>query len=796
MLINYFRTAFRFVIKNISFTIINLLGLATGITAFLLITLYLQDQMGYDRHIPDNDRLYRLVGMQEPAGLDVQHVSFTSAVWGNFIRENIPQVEDVFRIMYPRSDIAETGNQSFRINHTYFSEGNVLQRMGYSLISGNYNDSLLSMPGQAVVSLEVARRLFSEDQPVGRTFKVDEEIYQITGVFDNSSIKSHLELEMLLSLATIESQDPYLQMPGNNTLTTYILLQPGTDPSQVEEVINQQQQLFSEESPDMMKNTFYLQPVKDIFLRSGGLKFHMRSHQGSITNVYIFSVVAFLILVIACINYINLATANSTKRAREVGMRKVLGAERRSLTLQFIGESMVITFLAILAAMGLTELVLPRYNAVLGTELTIDFSNLLFSAGLPLLLVVISLVSGFYPALYLSRFQAGAVLKAGNTSGKPQSARLRKVLVTVQFAISAAMILATIIVMQQVKHMHDKDLGYNENNVISVSVRQTGDYDVLRSFREKLLSFPEVVAAGIASGYNGVAGRQSTITTGDSVPVTLMVRYGYVDPDFFPTMEISIAQGRNFSFDYGTDPFQTMIINRAAQRALGWEQPIGKKVVNNDDEEYDYYTVIGVIEDYHYYSLRTPIEPAVYIWRPGEMRTINLRYQGEDATSLTEKIRQAHDEFFPGYYFSNQHLSQILSWQYQTEENSLNIFLWFALLCILISCLGLFGLTSFMVNQRKKEIGIRKVLGGTMMQINRMLLLSFLRWVFVASIVAIPITWLIMNRWLQNYAYSITIGLPHIIITLLIITVIASSTILAISTTAARQNPADTIKYE
>jgi putative ABC transport system permease protein len=261
-------------------------------------------------------------------------------------------------------------------------------------------------------------------------------------------------------------------------------------------------------------------------------------------------------------------------------------------------------------------------------------------------------------------------------------------------------------------------------------------------------------------------------------------------------MEIPVAEGRNFSFEYGTDPFQTMIINRAAQRALGWEQPIGKRIVNNDDEEYDFFTIIGVIDDYHYYSLRTPIEPAVYIWRPGEMRTINLRYQADDATVLTEKIRMVYEEFFPGFYFSSRHLSQILSSQYRTEENNLNVFLWFALLCILISCLGLFGLTSFMVNQRKKEISIRKVLGGSMMQINRMLLLSFLRWVFVASIVAIPITWLIMNRWLQNYAYSISIGLPHILLTLAIITIIASSTILVISTRAAMQNPADTIKYE
>jgi putative ABC transport system permease protein len=799
MISNYLKTAIRFFSRNISFAIINLTGLTIGIAAFLLIALYLQDQLSYDRHLPNPDRTFRLVGIQEPEGLDKQHVSITSAAWKPFIEENIPQVEECFRLMSAHSIVVEVDDQVFRETASYFSEGNVLLHMGYPLLHGGDPGNMLSQPNQAVISRETAERFFNTSDVIGETFRMADETYIITGVFENKDIRSHLRFNILLSFSTVDPSTPYLFHFGNNTLTTYIVAHPDADIKTIEDQINAKQESNYDEYPSgqMMRNTFYLQNVKDIFLRSGHLKFHMRTHAGSINTVYIFSVVALLILAIACINFINLATANASKRAREVGLRKVLGAGRNKLATQFIGESMLLTFFAVIVALGITELILPWYNELLGTDLKVNFlNNYLFNVGLVAVLLVVGVVSGFYPAMYLSRYQPVSVLRAGDGIGKPKSALLRKVLVVVQFAISTAIILATAVILHQVNHMQKKDLGYNSNDVISVINRQTSDYERIRGFRNQLLSFPEVVSAGISSGHNGVAGRQSTIVTADSIPVSLMVRYGYVDPDFFPTMEIPVAEGRNFSHEYLTDPRQTMIINRAAQRALGWNNPIGRRIINNDDEEYDFFTVIGVIEDYHYFSLHSAIEPAVYIWRPGEMPVINIRYQTNDRAQLMKKVEDEFSLFFPGYYFQAYHMSELLTWQYRTENNTMRIFLGFAILCILISCMGLFGLTSFMVNHKRKEIGIRKVLGGSVLQINFLLLQNFLKWIILAAAIAIPITWTFMDRWLNNFAYRIQMGYPHISMTLLIIVFIATATILTLSTRAAMQNPASAMKYE
>ncbi len=797
MFLSYIKTALRFFSKNIVFAIINLVGLTAGISAFLLIALYLQDQLSYDKHLPYPESTFRMIGIQEPEGLDQQQVSYTSAAWADYINENIPQVEEAFRIMGAQG-ILEVGDDVFRETGMYYSEGNVLKYLGYQVIHGGEPAKMLQQPHTTVISREAAERFFNRADVVGESFRLNGQSYLISGVFENENVKTHLLPHILLSFSSLDPETPFLFNFFNNSLSTYIVARDAAEGQRIATLINDHQiALAEQETRVLMKTTFYLQPVKDIFLRSGHLKFHMRTHEGSISNVYIFSLVALLIIAIACINFINLATANSAKRAREVGLRKVLGAGRKKLALQFIGESMLLTFFALLVALGVIELLLPRYNDLMGTELLVDFTgNPLFNVGLLAILLVVGTISGFYPALYLSRFQAGEVLRAGKGSGKPHSAALRKTLVVLQFTISTAMILATGVVMHQVNHMQKKDLGYNTERTIALINRQTSDYERIRSFRNHLMTFPEVTAAGIASGHNGVAGRQSNIVTVDSIPVNLMVRYGYVDPDFFPTMEIPVAEGRNFSHDHGTDPRQTMIINRATQRALGWDDPVGKRIMNFDDAEYDYFTVIGVIEDYHYYSLHSAIEPAVYIWRPGEMPVINLRYQTSDASAFMDKLEREYGRFFPGYYFQAFFMEDLMARQYRSENNTMKIFMGFALLCILISCLGLFGLTSFMVNQRRKEISIRKVLGGTVLQINLLLLYGFLKWIVLAAAIAIPVAWHFMNRWLESYAYRINPGWVHVTLTLLLIIVIASVTILTLSTRAAIQNPASAIKYE
>ena len=800
MLLHHIKIAFRFILRNLSFSLINLIGLSTGIAAFLLIALYLQDQTGYDAHIPYPDKTFRLVGIQEPKGLDKQHVSITSGSWAPFINENIPQAEEAFRVMNARGVIVETEEDVFEETNAYYSEGNAMFYLGYDILQGGDPEQMLQQPNQAVISKTTANRLYGNTDVIGKTFRMADASYTIAGIFDNENLKTHLQINIFLSFSTVEPTDPWLLHFGNNTLTTYIVKREDATPEDIVRAINQKQESLAEDEqygPQMMKNTFYMQNVKDIYLRSGHIKFSMRTHEGNINSIYIFSVIAILILALACINFINLATANSAKRVKEVGLRKVLGASRAKLSYQFLGESFIITLLAVFLSLVWVEVLLPWYNQILGTELKIDFlNNYLFNLGLIVLLMVLALVSGFYPAMYLSRFQAASILRSEDQSGKPQKAALRKILVIVQFAISTAMIFATFVVMHQVHHMNHKNLGYNVENVVSVFHRQSRDYEQLKSFRHRILQLPFVVDAGIASGHHGVAGRQSTIRTADSIPTELMVRYGYVDPDFFTTMEMQFLEGRNFSHEFGTDPENTIILNRAAKIALGWEEAIGKRMLNEDNEDVDFYTVIGVIDDYHYYSLRTPIEPAVYIWRPTDMGVTNIRFSHSNPSEVMKIIESEFNEYFPGQMFHARFLDEILQGQYRQETNSLKIFMAFALLCIVISCLGLFGLTSFMVNQRRKEISVRKVLGAGLWQLNQLLMISFLRWVLVASLVALPLAWYFMNNWLDNYAYQIQIGGIHFTISLLLVSIIAIITIAGLTTRAALQNPAIAIKYE
>ena len=797
MFINFLKTALRYLQKNLSFTIINVIGLMAGISAFLLIALFIQHELSYDKHIPDSERLYRLVGLQEPSGLDPQHVAITSGAWADFIRENIPEVEDALRIMWASSTMEAEGE--FYSMAVCYSEGLFAPRLGFPVLAGGDPAEMLQEPNTTMISRKAAMRFFNTTDVIGQTIRNGNRPYTITGIFENEGIRSHLHFDVLLSYTTVEHESPWLHAFGNNTLVTYLALRPGASPESVAQIINDHYVAIQSESSErrFMKNTFYLQNVEDIYLRSQHLKFQMIHSEGNITTVYIFILVALLILGIACINFINLATANSVKRAREVGVRKVMGASRGKLAMQFIGESVVLTFIALMLSLVLVELMIPEFNSLLGTELKVDFlRNPLFNIGLLFILVIVGLVSGLYPGMVLSRFQATEVLKASSVSGRPQVAWLRKVLVTLQFAVSAVLIASTIVVMSQTTYMQSRDRGYDAENIAFLRFPNETDYDQIETFRKHLLGFPQVKMASITSNYNGVAGTQSDIVVADSVETRLMARYGYVDPDFFPTMGIDIIRGRNFSRQSGTDVFQSIIINEATWRALGWKDPLGQRIRNTFHEDYEYFTVIGVVRDYNYFSLHQQIEPAVYFIRPGEMLTMNIRITNPDPRTFFDRLEKEYKRYFPGQVFSCRMVDEVLANQTRQEKNLMKIFLWFSVLCIVISCLGLFGLTSFMMNQRKKEISIRKVLGSSVAQVNILLMSTFMKLVGLASLIAIPVAWVVMSRWLDNYPYRITLGIHHFALALVIILAIAASTVLFYSTKAARQNPSDHLKYE
>lgn len=797
MLQNFFKTALRYLVRDISFTLINIIGLTAGIAAFLLIALFLQNERSYDTHLPDDVVLYRLVGIQEPAGIDVQHVAISSGGWAPYLNENVPEVTGAFRIMGASNILLAEGKQ-FRVS-TFFADGHTLGFFGLPLVSTDGRRGLLDRPNTAAISKEAAMRIYGTADATGQVLRHNQILYTVIAVYDNSDIQSHLRFDALLSLSTVEADNEWLPYLGNNSLITYIVLPPEGDPGRVASLINGHYQRESGQLQEgaFMKNTFYLQPAGDIYLRSGQIDIQIVSAAGNINTVYLFTLVAILVLAIACINFINLSTANAGRRAREVGMRKVLGASRGKLALQFIGESMVLTFMSVLLALVLLEFIIPEFNSLLGSSLRLDFlGNPLLNVGLLAVLVVVGLVAGFYPGVVMSRFQPVQVLKSGTQSGKPQSALLRKLLVVFQFAISAALILSTIVVLHQVRHMQSKDLGYDPEHVIYITFDEGDGYERLRDFKARLEELPQISAIGMASNYNGVAGKQSTIYVADSVNTILMARFGYVDPDFFPAMGIGIVKGRNFSYDAATDPYQAALINEAAWRALGWENPLGQRVRNTYHEDYDYFTIVGVVKDYNYYPVRLPVAPAIYLYQKDRIAAVNIRYSGNDPQQVLARVEEIYRATFPGLPFQPRFITETLARQTRTESNIMKIFLWSSVLCILISCMGLFGLTAYMMSQRKKEISMRKVLGGSVASINLMLVNGFLRVVLLAVLIALPVAYLLMNRWLDNYPYRIGIGAAHFALVLLIITGIAAITVLFYSTRAARQNPVTNLKYE
>ncbi len=796
MLLNYLKTSIRYLTKHAAFAVIGIVGLTTGIAAFLLIALYIQNERSFDKHIPNPKCTYRLVGIQEPRGLDHQHVAFTSGAWSGFIHNNLSGVEDAFRIMHGQNTSVETADDHFRVHRIYFAEGRVLQHLGYPVLHAIAPEPLLNENNHAFISRELALRMFGKENATGHTFRNENKSYLVAAVFENKDIKSHWNPDIVLSLSSVEEEQPWLSNFQSNSVATYVVMETPGSTESLEETLNAHYAAIVEETASAMPITFYLQRVDNIYQKSGHLKFHIRTHEGSIQTTRIFVFVGFLILIIACINFVNLASANAFRRTKEVGMRKVLGANRSKLIIQFMGEATLLSALSMIMALMLTELLLPHLNALLGTNLYMDFANNpLLNIGLIILLTIIAVLSGLYPAIFLSGFRAIEVFKTRSASGKPRGGSLRKALVVFQFSMATTMLFVTLVMVHQTRFLNNKDRGYSPENVVSIPINQS-DYESIFLFSESLKNQPGIVASGIASNYNGVAGNQSDIVVADSLQTRQMVRYGFVNPDFFPTMGMAFVEGRNFLHEAGSDRYGAIIINESTVKALGWENPVGKRFRAHESYDTEYHTVVGVVKDYNYYSLHSPVEPAVYLYVPENMHTVVVRFNHANPDFILNEIRRSFDAFFPNQYFDARMVEDILDRQILNERNLFRLFTWFSALCIIISCLGLLGLTSFMVNQKRKEVSIRKVLGATVSGINTLLLSVFLKWVLLAAAIAIPLGYLGVGRWLENYPYRIGVGVVHILLPLAVILIIATATVLSISTTAARQNPADNLKYE
>lgn len=795
---HYLKTGFRNLYRQRIYSLINILGLSTGLASFILIILFLQNELGYERHIPGSENIYRLVEIQRPAGIDVQHVAITSGPWGPELRNSLPEVSDALRLMPVWGGLYWVDDQVFGEQYAYFAEGQVFRFFNLELVEGD-PETALSELHTAVISERIADNYFKTRDVIGKTFRYGDQPYRITGLMREVKGNSHLKFEILLSYCSAEEIIPALKNWGENYLTTYVMLKDGVEKEHAEENMRKMidQQMNEMGMADAPRPDMYLQPMQDIHLKSNHIKFSIYNTRGDIRLIYLFSLVAFLILLIACINFVNLATARSAKRSMEVGVRKVLGAQPINLVFQFIGESILMVLLALIIAIGLVEIILPDFNALLETQLAIDFSgNWIFNMGLVALLLLVGLLAGTYPAFYLSRFQPVAVLKNSSTSSKTPSGILRKILVVFQFSISSLLVLITLVIFNQWHFMLHKDLGVNYENVLSLYLHEGGMNETqMASLKTDLLANPAFEEVALASGTNGVGGSQGPVNAIDSVLVPLMVRFGYVDQDFFPVMDIPIEMGRNFDPAFGTDPTKAVIINQAAARALNWSNPSGRKFQSpiNPEEKLE---VIGVVRDYNYYSLHGIIEPAFYLYNPDRLRTIVARYNHSQRDEALEHARKIWSEYFPGLPFEPEFADENLERQYRAESNTMKVFTYFSLLCIIISALGLYGLTAYVAEQKRREIGIRKVHGAGIRDIIFFLQKDFARLVLIAFIIAAPLGFIFSKNWLDNFAYRIQVHWWHFAMALTVVSVVAFLTVIYHAWKAARANPVDSMKYE
>jgi len=790
---NYFKTAWRNLWKHKAFTFINILGLSVGMTAFFLIFLYVNFETSYDAFNTKANRIYRVVtDIKTPS--DMLHWSATSAPMAINIRKDFPEVESAVRIS-AQSFLVRKGNMKFQEKNTIMADSTLFKIFDFPLIYGDKNTALKE-PMSVVLSQTAAKKYFGNTDPVGQNILLTGGLInsKVTGVMKDIPENSQIKADMIVSMSSQR------QIYGNSLdsqwanfgLTSYLLLKQGADPNKLQAKLPAFLDKYTGEKLKEAQMSFklFLEPLRDVYLRStrDGKK------TGNINNVYIFSIIALFILIIACINFVNLTTAKSAERAKEVGIRKVAGAEKFQLIRQFIGESVLLCLVAFVITVVLSILLIPLFNHLAGKTISTGFfqhfSNLL-------LLFVTSLcigcIAGVYPALVLSSFKPITVLK-GRFSTGTHGILLRKGLVVGQFTISIALIIATIVVYNQLKYMRSQDLGFNKDQMLIIDTNGDKSKD---AFKESLSSIPRVISTSFSSSVpgNGNSTAYSKLENKSGDMQTASLDIYFVDFDFIRQYQMKIIAGRSFSKQFATDTTEAMVINESTAKLLGYsspEQAIGK----NFDQWGRKGKIIGVIKDFHYQSLQQAISPLTMRIEPQGYQMLSIKVSSNNLPSTIKSIEQKWNQFIPDRPFDYSFLDESFDKQYRDEDRFGNLFLNFAILAIFISCLGLLGLASYSTIQRTKEIGIRKVLGASVSNITTLLSGEFIKLVLIAMLIASPIAWFGMHKWLEEFAYRISINWWVFILAGALAILIALLTVSFQAIKAAIANPVRSLRSE
>ena len=805
MFLNYLKISFRQLFKHKLHTAINIPGLAIGIACCVVILMFVQDELNYDGFHEQRDNIFRVTRISESTE-GINQAANTASAPGPTMVAEFPQVEKSVRFMfpYPSSVLLQYKDKQFYESDIYWTDSTVFDIFSFPLSDGNPKTALTE-PFTMVISKTAAQKYFPDENPIGKIMRIagwKTSDYKITGVLKDVPENSHLKFDFLVSMAGEISKYGFLfgerSQWNNHFFYTYVLLnEPQSAESINEQLPDFADRHFGEEARSKgFTPAFALQPMNDIHLRSQ-LAVEPEAG-GDIRYVYLFSAIAFFVLLIACINFINLTTARAGKRAKEVGVRKVLGASRQKLIFQFLGESFIMSLLACLLALFFIESFLPILNSLSAKSLALSqFAPWQFVVGFMMLIIAMTLFAGGYPAFFLSAFQPVTVLKS-QSHASTKASWLRKGLVVLQFTISGVLITGTWVIYQQMQYVSNKKLGFEKEQIVMVPIR--GNEEIIveqrEAIKEKLLSHTRIEKVSLAAG---LPGKRMMI---DNWPMNLEGSQTKVpmsvigaDYDYLSLLNIPLVEGRDFSEDLTTDVQASYIINETAVKTLGLEEPLGKRIFL-DEGGGKWGTIIGVVKDFHLRSFHAPIGPvAIHIW-PDRYACLAVKIQAnqaEDALAYLEDVWQDYTAETPfEYSFLDEHFAAL----YEGEKNTGLIFSSFALLAIIISCLGLFGLASLLTEQRNREIGIRKVLGASVADISMLFLSQFSKWVGLAILLAIPIAWYTMNEWLQNFAYHISLDIGLFLLSGGLMLLIAWITVSYQTISTARANPIEALRDE
>ena len=804
MLKNYIKIALRNISRNKLYSVLNIVGLAIGIACCILILFYVQDELSYDRFNDKADNIFRIVPTFTTSERTM-YMGTNAHVMGPMLKEEFPEVDNYVRFTsYGSPKVLTYGDISFSEEKFVWADGSVFDIFSFELLQGNPKEALVN-PNTLVISEKVAEKYFGNDSPLGKSIQLNHNtLYTITGVMKNLPKTSHITPDILASFSTLglkPSTNIAMDLLNQVNYYTYLLLRPGSGPTIMEQKFTES---INKKIAVILKSLggtaeLELQPLTRIYLHSD--RENELERTGDMAYVWLFTGIGLFILLLACLNFMNLSTARSANRAKEVGLRKVVGAHKPQLVRQFLGESMILTLIAFLLSGLLVIVTMPVFRNISGKDLTLQsFLNPVFLLGLFGLFFIISLIGGSYPAFFLSAFRPVEVIQGTLRRGAKSSA-LRIVLVSFQFAVSIILIIGTFAVNRQLNYIRSKNLGYDKEHVISIRMRNPETQKKFEAIKEAVRRYPSVLNVSASTstplGFNDFSVHHAE---GKPEDESIMLFANMIDEDFIDAYKIDIVQGRNFSKEFPTDLGNAILINEAAVRKLGWQD----KAVGKHIERYATMTkriphkIVGIVKDYHFQSLHEQIQPLMlYYSSPyGSYNMLSVRARPENIQDTLAFLETTWKQFDTQFPFEFSFVDDQYDATYRTEVRLGKLFGYFTALAILIGCLGLFGLTSFTTEQRTKEIGIRKILGASVSGVIFLLVRDFIKWVFLAVVVAWPIGYFVMRDWLQNFAYRASLGVWIFLSAALLALAISIVTVSYQSIKAALANPANSLKYE